>query len=76
MKLLDLYCCEGGCSTGYAEAGFEVTGVDIESQPRYPFDFVQADVCGKPWGETKDCEGCFEYRSDAAIEREAVDQGG
>ena len=49
-KLLDLFCGAGGAAIGYRRAGLdEIVGVDTEPQPRYPFEFIQADV-GTPLG--------------------------
>jgi DNA (cytosine-5)-methyltransferase 1 len=63
-RLLDLFCGAGGCSAGYAKAGFEVVGVDLQEQPRYPFEFHKGGSLG--WLEfylaTKEwpCGGSFD----------------
>lgn len=43
-RLLDLFCGAGGCSVGYARAGFEVIGVDIEPHKDYPYELIVGDA--------------------------------
>lgn len=44
MNVLDLYCSPGGRSEGWHRAGWRPVGVDIEHQPDYPFQMIQADA--------------------------------
>ena len=44
MKVLDLFCGAGMAADGYAQAGFEPTGVDIILRASYPYRFVWANA--------------------------------
>lgn len=48
-RALDLFCCAGGATKGLQRAGFHVTGVDLNPQPRYCGDeFHRADAMTFP----------------------------
>lgn len=49
-RALDLFCGQGGAARGYACAGFDVTGVDIVPQRRYPYRFILGDAATHPQG--------------------------
>jgi DNA (cytosine-5)-methyltransferase 1 len=74
-KLLDLFCCAGGAAMGYHRAGFDVTGVDINPQPNYPFEFEQADALEflADWGHQFDAihasPPCQSYLNLGAVNR-------
>lgn len=52
LKILDLFCGEGGAAMGYyraaskvlAEKDIQIVGVDIRRMVKYPFGFVHSDV--------------------------------
>ena len=43
-----MFCGGGGAAKGIHDAGFNVVGIDINSQPDYPYEFLQCDVFDLP----------------------------
>jgi len=63
---------------GYHRAGFEVTGVDKEPQPRFPFAFVQADALkylrehGREYDAIHTSPPCQRFSSTASLHPDNV----
>lgn len=69
MRALDLFCCAGGASDGLVRAGFDVTGVDLDDQPEYPYRFMRCDALTGPFHDAYDfiwasppCQAFTAYR--------------
>lgn len=75
-RLLDLFCGGGGAGQGYHLAGFDVTGVDIEDRPSYPFQFIKGDalkVSLKGYDAVHASPPCQRYSRTRTIRREIPD---
>lgn len=70
---MDAFCGQGGAGMGYYRAGFDVIGVDIAQQPKYPFPFIQTDAIDfiRAYGHTFDAihvsPPCQKYTSLAVL---------
>ncbi|MFZ2252652.1 MAG: hypothetical protein WAW13_00590 [Minisyncoccia bacterium] len=74
-KLFDMFCCAGGATRGYQQAGFHVTGADLRRHPRYVGDaFIHGDALALDPGFIREnfdavhasppCQGLTEMNND------------
>jgi len=81
IRLLDLCCGAGGAAMGYYQAAqkmgihITITGIDINEQPNYPFNFIKTDAVeyikqfGKLYTHVHASPPCQKWSNSTALQR-------